>query len=629
MATHVVYGDIRFHNCLTRDWHQEIRYDESGTDLLFTKIRMTFQGVAHLQHPEDEPIDKAVCWIGPEGPAGTPKNMPELWKYIHQRLREPRLPLRVYLDDDLFLFVGPADGMGAKYPTRDADAGPKPIDVSITSIAGTQLFNVRFTIEVAILPECADQKSYAGRGAIVISNRWSVSESMDDSFYVTRTIRGRMRLSHPVLPASEFKYLMVPALENGFRRDSIEFTVAANGLDCDYTVRDVQSQDAPPWPVVKWNVVHRETTNDGVTWFTDISIRLDGAPSTPKGYLMMRAVQIILNRMNWEQRGFKDLQTKAFVDGVAFVDHIGDKNTVEVQFRVRRLIEESKNDVVAAVKQRFGTPLQLPPLKIAGYRPSRKGWPPEHDITQHPIPALFGYNPHGGVRNPSVLMLLHCYLQHPCSEHAIWHGTPAQSRSEDDKERRTYYQPTISGYEADQLPEYGESAVSDEASKLLYTFAAAETAYRGHEMIAACPIADYSDDSQNDSSQTDTATEFVVLARPQTMMEVHMEVEAVGRHPAIPEPVESWSQKTTRGTLRGRLLAWEFIEAAPKPTPEGTQLVYRAETKSIYALNRKPLRDEALEIAYLPTVKFKPTERAIDRSKFYDKNLGPYSAGSE
>ena len=134
---------------------------------------------------------------------------------------------------------------------NDVENGPKPQAVHLTqlttgNISGQAVCTLDFEIHAA----CMCCRSYGQ--PFVLSNRWSVAESMDANFFTTRTINGKMRLASATFNAEYVRDLVLPSLEDGFRRESIDYAVAADGLTVDYVVKDRQIYQAAPGPARGW-----------------------------------------------------------------------------------------------------------------------------------------------------------------------------------------------------------------------------------------------------------------------------------------------------------------------------------------------------------------------------------------
>lgn len=583
MATVVYYNAIELHNVVTRQWDQEVQYDDSGTDLVFARYKLRFDGILHVQAGAGA-LSTNPAWMAQIGGAG-PATLAGMYQTVRRRLEQPRGDLEVVIGGTTVLRVKPA---GSNDPLEDRDNGPKPQGVSITQIAGSNLFRVSFTVHVA-LGECEQ-----GAAGVVINNRWSVAESIDERFFTTRTIRGRLRLSSPRFAGESARPLIVPLLEAGFKRTRIEYTVAANGLDCEYVVEDRQVHTSSPYPAVKMSGTHTEATNDGVTHYADIAVRLEGSPEADKKLMLTQGMRVVMSRLNIPN--FSGLNTDYMLEQAALVDHFGEQNMVEVRMRIRHQ-KENLDKTLANIRANIGSPIELAALDGVAY-----------DRRVSRLPATWGYDPHGSARDPAAaLLLLQCYLQSPCSQsHSI-----AQGDTEFDEQTGDDTQGTeITGTQAPgQLPQTDGDVIDETAKTNIYTLSRVESRYVTDQVRAALPIAS---DNANAAS-----TAVVTLARGQCRRIVHVEAERVGAMPLIPAPVDTFED----GAIGGTLLRKTEMFCPPGLAADGATKLYRVETIYEYALTRPPEADESSRIGVLPHTGLTNDDTAVTRNDLYDDRL--------
>ena len=261
-ATNVTYNGVQLINCTTREWNQTTEYDPSGVDALYTTHRMTFEAMVHAQ-------GGAEPNVGVANPGSTAVLT---MKAIRSRLSSPRQHLIVEMAGEKILEVQSPVSSSNRKPTDDVANGPKPISVDIIHAVAGNAFRVTFSIEVHIL-EC-----YKWTASFVLNNRWSVAEAMDENFSVTRVIIGRLKISSPFDSVNNYRGLVTPGLEIGFRRESFMYRASEDGLTADYEITDKQTKQAAPAPATKITGTHTESTTDGFKMYSDMAIRLKGPP---------------------------------------------------------------------------------------------------------------------------------------------------------------------------------------------------------------------------------------------------------------------------------------------------------------------------------------------------------------
>jgi hypothetical protein len=591
MGTTVHYNRIELDNVVTREWHEEVTYDQSGTDPIGVKYRLGFEGIAHVQN-----LASAVASIGPV--AGAAGNLASLWRQIEVALLTPRQTLTVRFGTQLMLTVKPT-AADLKDQHRDTDNGPKPHSVKITHVAGSSVVRVQFSIE-ATKVLCTNKAA-----GPVLSNRWAINEELDRNFFTTRTIRGRLRLSSSIEAGHAYKGMVVPSLENGFRRERISYTVAENGLDCEYEITDRQVHTATPAPATDMQVSHTESTNDGVTMVSGMSIKLEGAPHIDMRDLLVRAVQIADARLAFLEEEF------IFLEQLSITEHLGQSNSVELNIALRR-VGENPTDFLTDLGmgnavQALGSPLALPPLPSAVVGQPATAYNPQISTP----PEIYGYVPHGGKRDAAILVLLHCYLQSPCSdEHSI--GQFQQRKVT--KHAPEGDSPTLVGRRLPALPQGHGSLFSKSHRQNMYTHARVDNEYVLVPLRAHMPIAR----RVSSLAPGDDTSVVLTLGAPQGQRVIRIDAERVGAWPELPEPLDTY----TDGGLRGALLNHKLTPHAPTLAPDGATKIYRVTGTYVYALNRPPRVGETPALGGVPFANLPAKDRKVQSGTIYRQNEG-------
>jgi hypothetical protein len=396
----------------------------------------------------------------------------------------------------------------------------------------------------------------------------------------------------------------VPQLEAGFRRQTIDYIVAANGLDIDYAVIDRQVNDAAPWPATKLTGTFGESTTDGILYMTDLHLRLDGPPGADKRMMIARGVQIAQQKMeivlpdndqNKQAIGYRVLNA-------ALVEHLGDANAVEVHFTIQHQKENPKEYLTNLWTKWLGTPLSLP---------AAAGEPEAYDPAKSREPALYGYTPHtNGNRDPAALFVLGCYLQTPCGPHGILRGT-------DDEGEPSPVSPgddlpvTITGGqspgELSNSPGDRYSAATHDA---MYTMCRAETRYTIEGNRVQLPIAL----SRSAYQAGDDTCVVVDVSLPTCTRKIIMDFERVGKWPTLPNPVSSYND----GGLTGTFLSHWIRPHPPTLSADGRAPIYRIAACYLYAMNRPPEVDESVKLGSLPFTNFDISNSDLALSEVYE-----------
>jgi hypothetical protein len=600
VATDVFYNGVWLHNVTTREFVQETVYDSSHTDSIGVRFRLRFDGIIQLQTTFDRSLPPPYTDPGGSFDRSSPT---DLCVEIRKRLSQPRGTLEVHTGDKVLLRCIPLTVASAADGDHDTDNGPKPGQLVLTQMYGNSIYRISFSIECRKV-ECAD-----GYGVpVLINNRWAITEDMDDDFFTTRIIAGTITLSGAGFsavagggpdprgyPIHWWKGQVVPGVEPGFKRVGISFSASVDGLTAQYEIVDKQVDTAAPYPATKIEATHTESTADGMVFYTDVSVRLWGPPNVPKTALITRAAQIVA------VKGQLDPTLEGItwmIQAAQITDLIGESNSIQMSVRVMKLVGE--NGYLANLEARtLGQTLQLPSLPSvpnSGYSP-----------TQSPIPAAWGYDVGnmGQERRPTVLWLLSCYLQQPCSP---VHGNPGEYvgsfPSTGDSSSGDYYDYPITE-KSGTLSTTPSEGYSDSTKAGLYTYAKVESKYTLNALDVYLPVAST---VVGGAVPADTdATVRISLARGQAWREITYEAERLGSHPELPEAMDSY----TDGTLRGWLASCTYTGIPPKLGADGKTWIHACRATYTYRLNRAPTAAESVRVGVLPWTNRTQTENAI------------------
>lgn len=695
MSTVVTYNGVEMHSVLVKRWDQDIVRDDSGTDVLYSKYILQFEGLLHAQgrpyvSPNTQETAKPVApvWVGLETDRYRDQfsSVSSTYEKLRALLAVHRADLVVTMGNETVFRCTGAHNLDSPY--RDVDNGPKPQSIQISQVVSSKaigpVFKIAMTIECARV-ECADEPGVP----IVLNNRWAVSESMDEKCFTTRTVRGKIRLSVPSGMDERYalenaRTLVVPRLEQGFRRERIDFTPSLNGLEADYTIVDRQIHTSAPWPAAKLNVTHTEHTTSGSGFDTDLHIVASGHPGASKADLWALCVRIIEDRVGplTSFGTVKDRGNKV-ITGFTMTDHIGEENVVECSLKMTHSAIMANADsgagpsVGSIAKDAASTsigllnPTTAGPTAIAagvkavsdaermekaqaekdgaikGYMNGQIGSlcrplaveMPEGTPAYSPVvswtPNIWGYNSQDpqNPRTPAGSILLACYLQSPCwDKHGIYNDysssisePPTINQYPPDETRQPYDNSDNQSPGASQNypPPASESEANQQA---LYTAATCETTYTILPCRVQLPIANSGQSNSATSSGIKETCVVSTLGLPQGRMQRHVDAERIGAQPIIPEPVDSFA--IGEDGLAGWLTHFDITVYPPTVGADKAQMIYRIAATYYYALNRAPSMVDRLNAGVLPftAVEQKTTgvtldELKDDRQKFaYDPN---------
>ena len=587
MATTVYYRDVIMHDVLTRSWDEEVVYDASGADPLYTKIRMTFVGVLH-----GGPADDGTPYIRYQGISLN--NVFTRLEGIRFSMMMPRGDFGLIINNRPLLAVGGQDELGrlaAPSSLLDVNNGPKPIEFSIEEVWGGEVFRVSWTVELYVQRFCGPVRPP------VLNNRWSLVEAIDQNRYVTRTVRGELRIaSYPAVSPAAYKPLIVPELESGFHRESIDYAVSPDGLICQYTVVDRQIEVAAPWPASEVEVSHTEGTQDGKTFLASIRVNLTGSPSAPIGALVTRAVQLFDDRLELSKQGADDYYVQS---GSISVLH-SKINQVTLDISIQRLPKDIEQ-LIANLPEVIAKPITT--------LPSIQGEPEKYDAKKSIPPDMYGTGPDGQPRSLAAASVLTVYLQRPCSDHSM----PVGRRNSSKGGEKTKAEPAVNQgpYSLKKDGKYRGGIYDKDARKNIYMSMSMSDQWHDNDMIVTMPIAD---------TASKNACFSIPLAKGYTTRTIEFTANRLGKWPDIPDLPEEYKE----GDILGTRIGFARRAIPPQPTPDGQGMLFGMSMTATYVFNQRLTEEIKRHVCKLPILaKNKEVPADITFKDLLNKKLGP------
>jgi len=572
-GTTLVYNGVEIRKCLTRNFRQENVYDQSNSDLLFHRFTVTVVGYVHGT--------QNFTTVGIVPPGFSTSDATVNQRIIRALLLEPRKRFDMSVGDETLLscaprITGPDDQkIDNNVHKGDLDSGPKPKHCNVTMIAGTRMYQVEYEIEICKL-ECASNGNQSG----VLSNRWSMRDSIDGNWYTTRTMSGRLRVADVNLNPQTFRYLIVPPLQDGFKRESIETMTDPNGLELEYTVVDREVFTAAPAPATEWQATHRVMTNDGNSCRSECSTTVTGSKYANKVELIELAMDIVTQTLRLDIPQNK-------LEAAHIVDYL----------------HENRVDVMASC---MNYPIdQITPIPFTRFATGVPYKRPDYNPERSQVPNVFG--------TASLTGLWVSYLQSPCSPK---HGVPQLTiHSEEKPGEGDRVTNTKIKSQTGKLPVDNDVVknYSDESREAVYTFYSVETAHTTEPNCIQLPVS-------TDSRKTTDTCIFVDLARPVQYRDVVIAGQRYGAWPSMPKNQDG---ETIYGNVKLRQIGREIVtNKAPALTSNGKTYLY--ETTLQYRLGySRPLKaNESLPIGKIPIDNSKSIDNRMP-SSIYKSELNP------
>ena len=646
--TILAYNGVVLNDCETKSFEQTIEYDESNTDVIFSRFRIRVASTAVVTNYPSRQFGVASV--------GTASTVAQRMHDVQNRLSECRGDFWFLvndcavhenpefststLDQPVLIATGTIGSPGSKLRAHpfspnaytpeygagtgtadidpvtvlDPDNGPKPKHLSITEIFGGRAMRVEFEIEVCrrlcksdFVDAVPDVDGVVAPDNRILSNRWSLEESKDENWVTTKTLQGTLRVAHSSYWPHAMRLLCVPSLMTSYQRVRQSFVSDPSDLVLKYRIDDKQAHAAPPPPAVTWSGHHAEsaTGTDGVMKAGEVTVRLTGIPGVDKQLLISSAGKVITNRI----RGLSNLaeeQYAVILQNASIVDVLHEP-TIEMRVQVK-YVEQGYKALALRIRA-MGSSLNdlndptAGPYNIDGYNPS-----------SFPVPIPYDSLTPAGLFN--------CYLQHPCS---IWHDVPnaetdgtggSGSGSSGTLPPESTYPPskTITPITSYEYPEQNELeadetglADTEDIYTFPYTFVEIENRYDLNNGWVAMPIAD--------SDSANKTHELVKLHNRTATRVLLLTATREGEPPTLPKLEE---ELTDHNGNREVLSSARIITKAPQLLANGRGRRYELSAEYIYLLEKAPENNGKLRNSALPQDALGPTEAAIDLSEVQD-----------
>lgn len=226
-------------------WEATPAYSSDGAEYLYTTYRVGVQayvGPYGLCMRAPDTTFEGARMPGPHAPAGIPPLAAETIALMKQQILEPRQLLTVSIGDVEVLRSPLRRPAGDREYLTDARNGPFPLAFHVLQIHGFKNALVYFEVETHIV-EC--------EAPTMLSHRWEETHEIDELAYTTKIITGRAVFRADLLRDSVGRGVIGPDNFRGhlaashpipvnFKREAVKVTVTSDGLQLQYTFRDVE-----------------------------------------------------------------------------------------------------------------------------------------------------------------------------------------------------------------------------------------------------------------------------------------------------------------------------------------------------------------------------------------------------
>lgn len=606
MTTQVYYNGVVLNDCETQAFEQTVEYDESKTDVLFSRFRIRVASTLVCYHnPHHASTIETLMGMDVVSrevdiQARLSENRKDFWMVVRGAPTSDGVASAV--DITLLAACGTPEGNWDPTPPggtpisvarstyADCNNGPRPISVTVSQIFGGKAMRVVFEIEIC-RQRTADpfvDPTNVPYGVEpdnrVLSNRWSLTESKDENWVTTKTMQGTLRVRHSSYWPHAMRYLCIPPLLTGYRRIRQEFVSDPTDLVLKYRVEDRQEHAAAPWPIINWSGTHSEATSgNGTVQHGSVHLRVTGPVGVDKRWLIGRAGAIMVSRLEGVVKTASAPSYETILKELAIIDHL-DKPTIELRAQVRYMSSEYK--WLAMRVNKMGLPLSAT-LSIDGYNPQ-----------SHPIPLPYDSENPAGIFN--------CYLQHPAS---VWHDMPGgvfpgQVSIPSESNGSSDSQPQAHEYPEGEPLTMTPSVISDSADIYTYPYTSYSLTnkYVTDHGYAQLPLAG------PQSSPADDTCAIVRLHAGVCKRVLAIEAVRAGKHPTLPTLAE---ELVDPNGIREVLVSTEIDTSAPQIEADQASRSFAIRAIYTYALSRPPTAAEKLRAGSIPMDATAPEANAV------------------
>lgn len=601
--TIVQYGNVTLYRCTTQRIEQTPVLDSiSGTVLKCWRTVVHVQGYLH-GWPSAVLYQEVTGGTAQSALAGS---VGRAYQEVRYRL-PPRQTFEMAVGCDATIGSGsrvvygepftasePADLATDGLSNLDVDDGPRCLQFSVVHVSANSVFRVDAVFEVNRVI-CDDSGGAPDNQTGVLCHRWGCSDALDTNLRATRTYRGLVEIASAQFSPHWFRYLVVPPIQGGFRREHMSFEATPDGKKLAYTVVDQEIAIAAPHPARRWNIEHSETSlkQDGVGKIHgSCTVTLEGDNNVDKTQLIVLGLYVVSAKLLGVAPG-ADVPPTVMMGDVTIVDFTGDVNAVRISATCHRPAD----------------------MKV-GVALSKPGFVKK--ILEADLPAFAaGYNPRqsAGGRNgeqppyqgPAALTgMFRSKLSNPCGSPV---GITAAPLTTSDHNENTAATPaaTMDAVVLEDIDTESVSYLSTSHKDNCYTHYQCESVFQSHEMRAAMPIARAS--SSSSGIDTSDATAIIRLAASQSRVILRIVAERVGKWPEFPDPENLYggnatysSSETTPPNIAAvgmELLRSKLLGGTVTKTATGENL-YRSRLEARFACKRKPNKAELLILGQNP-----------------------------
>ncbi|QDV26354.1 hypothetical protein [Aureliella helgolandensis] len=349
-GTHTFYNGVLMRDCELIEFAQVVEYDESQTDPLYSRFRLTVASTLVSLHSVNGGSSSPILMGDHQSTIGVPpvnnESVVDRLRFVHEKLSQPRgdfwyalnavsnkplsagpnAPAPDGQQNDSYRVVLAAAGIGdysevdttdgsdtkggrkvtgklgaletsnieiLREDVIDMNNGPKPMSVNVVEIHGGRAMRVQFTIEVC-RPICPLQNNDPSAHPIrdakrvkgVISNRWAINETLNEDWSNTIVIEGTLIVSDQRFKPDAMRLMTSTAMFPYAKMKGRQFFTSSDGLKLKYRYTMQEAGVAPPPHIVDWSGTYIEKVENGGHCTGSMNVMVRGQWNPPNDWTM-------------------------------------------------------------------------------------------------------------------------------------------------------------------------------------------------------------------------------------------------------------------------------------------------------------------------------------------------------
>lgn len=633
--------------CFTTGIEQELIMDSTGIDHVATKVTIKFSGVVTKNHPSGTGRVNATD-------SGTAIYQTQDMGLILERLNKARAPFAYFIDSEPAFASWPVESFESRTPVYGLSTwrfGVSPavdynqwypaiseggkISASVIKVHGDQAARVSFTVEYTYVP--CDGGSVASINRLnaspVMSLRWWVEDVIDGNTWLqTRTYNGEIRLSNRRINPHFARYVVMPPLTKGYKRQSIKYLESQDGTSLSFTIVDKELFIQAPAPATNfrgaWSLSQKigfgANAQDIIPSAT-LNMSLSAPKNISKRYLAKKMMTIANTKVAFfdtpgalenADADFFARKRNTVITSIGFNEEMHE-NSVSCQMTV--LYTGKNSNIFSLVDDTFGEREGV----LSG-NPENSDWTMENIYSNDALDWLpddqragYDYDPDTSIYEipptSTLAGIALCAIQSPCSPNIAFNRQLVQ------------IEPGEDGSNDNQQFEEGKSAGKDQESStdqlkgsnhvVQEDISSPYLEYRITERYSEIADTVAGSFSYVDDSTQRRNSGFHNQGRGRAIKDVSFSATRANKRPKIPGPY-NYVEQAANGEINVAVTDYQITNNSMLPSVSGQQIVYQTSGGFKGLMSRGYSKGEAIRVSTTPVVGEYSQEQGVDVSLF-------------